>query len=77
MNKFLATVCGLLLGGSLAFAQEIPFEVLDLDGDGVLTLEEAMAHPEVTPEVFDDADVDGTGTLTQEQYENIDWGGAS
>ncbi len=69
MTKPLAAAFGLLLGSSIAMAQEIPFEALDVDGTGVLTLEEALTHPAMTPEAFAAADTDGTGVLTPEQYE--------
>lgn len=72
MTKPLAAVsAGLLLGSSIAVAQEIPFEQLDVDGTGVLTIEEALAHPQMTTETFDAVDADGTGVLTPEQYESF------
>lgn len=40
---------------------------LDTDGDGVLSREEAAAHPALGS-VFDQADSDGDGKLTADEY---------
>jgi hypothetical protein len=44
------------------------FAELDVDGDGVVSREEAAAHPPLL-EVFDDADADGTGALDFSQFQ--------
>ena len=44
------------------------FEQLDVQGNGVITLEEAQAHPSVHDQ-FDALDTNGDGELTPEEFE--------
>ena len=44
------------------------FMELDVQGNGVITREEAEAHPELY-EQFDELDLDGSGTLTIRELE--------
>lgn len=44
------------------------FEQLDVQGNGVITLEEAQAHPEVYDQ-FDELDANGDGELTLDEFE--------
>ncbi|TGG90226.1 hypothetical protein E4656_19055 [Natronospirillum operosum] len=53
---------------SAVMANDELFEQLDVNGDGVITLEEAQAHPDVYDQ-FDDLDSDGSGELTPEEFE--------
>lgn len=74
MKKLIAVLFGLSMGAGVAFAQAA-FSDLDTDGDGALTLEEAMVHPGITEDVFNAADVDQDGALSEEEYSAIAGGG--
>ncbi|MDH3377648.1 MAG: EF-hand domain-containing protein [Gammaproteobacteria bacterium] len=71
MKDLAPLVAGLSLSflASTAFAQEMPeFVDLDVDKDGQITAEEAMAH-EALREAFAIVDVDSSGAISQEEYE--------
>ncbi len=60
------TLSGLLAG--TAFAAE-EFTVVDVDGDGQVTMEELQATmPDLTDEKFKEADEDESGSLSEDEY---------
>ena len=68
----------LLLAGAMAtfsmaaYAQTIDFTTADANGDGVVTMEEAMAVlPSVSPDTLKGADTDGDGVLSPQEYEAL------
>jgi hypothetical protein len=58
--------CPLGLGGGGRRGPSV--EELDVDGDGVLSLEETSALPRMTPEHFAEIDTDGSGTLSSDEF---------
>jgi hypothetical protein len=52
-----------------ALAGDAKFTAADTNGDGALTLDEvAIAMPEATPDAFATADLDQSGTLTEDEF---------
>lgn len=55
-----------------AYAQAVDFATADANGDGAITMEEAMAvMPSVSPDTLRSADTDGDGVLSQPEYEAL------
>ncbi len=55
-----------------AYAQAVEFVVADANGDGAVTMEEAMiVLPSVSPDTLKAADTDGDGVLSQAEYEAL------
>ncbi len=71
MKKLLLAV-GLSAFSIAAHAQAVEFVVADADGDGAVTMEEAMAAlPSVSSEMLAAADTNGDGVLSQPEYEAL------
>lgn len=70
MKKFLLALAMIGLTTVNAFAAETDFAIVDADGDGVVTMEEAVdAGWEWSDEDFMSADADGDGGLNAEEFE--------
>jgi len=67
MKKVLAVISGLVLGTSVAVAEQA-FEDIDTDSDGAISAEESVVIPELAAE-FKTVDVDQDGRLSKEEYE--------
>lgn len=68
----------LLLAGAMAtfslaaYAQAVDFSTADANGDGVISMEEAMVVlPSASPDALKGADTDGDGVLSPEEYEAL------
>lgn len=58
----------ILASSSAAFASDVTtFDVLDVDGSGSISKEEATASAAVLTK-FDELDVDGNGELSKEEF---------
>lgn len=67
MKKYLALVLGAAFLSGVALAAAPSFEQVDENGDGQISREEAAKHDAVI-KVFADADKDGNGTLSPDEY---------
>lgn len=74
MKTLIAVLFGLSMGTGIALAQTA-FTDLDADGDGLLSMEEAMANPAITEDVFKAADVDQDEALSEEEYSAVETDG--
>ena len=71
MKKLLLAL-GLSAFSMAAYAQAVEFVVADANGDGAVTMEEAMAAlPTVSSDMLAAADTDGDGILSQPEYEAL------
>ena len=74
MKKYVALAAALLLGSSVALAAKPAFGDLDTDGDGMISAEEAMGGMEgFTEEDYAAADADGDGSLSEQEFELVNW----
>jgi hypothetical protein len=73
MQRLVLGLLALALFAPAALAQApIPFYQVDVDGDGRLSFEELSAvWPGLTRGEFDDADVEGVGSITPAQLDSI------
>ena len=72
MNKTLAALisAGFLTLSATAFAAEGDFDAVDVNSDGQLTMEElTQADNGWTETAFQQADADGNGTISKQEYE--------
>lgn len=61
---------GIFAFSTAAYAQVVEFAVADADGNGAVTIEEAMAaNPSASSDALVAADGDGDGSLSPEEYE--------
>jgi hypothetical protein len=68
---FLCTVCFIGAAWAQTGGEVLSFEELDRDMDGYICWPEFQrAFPGVEREIFDQFDIDDTGALDQEQWEN-------
>ncbi len=57
-----------------AFAQMPPFDVIDTDGNGTVSVEEAKAAmPDMSDDDWKKADADGNGSISKQEMDR--WGG--
>ncbi len=71
MKKTVLTVAALfgMAAAAPALAQGFDFDTLDVNGDDQVSFEELQAAlPEVTAEDFAILDVDGSGSLSREEF---------
>lgn len=67
----MATLAGMAFAGA-ATAQDIDFNTVDANSDGVVTFEELQALlPELTQEDFALLDQTGTGSLTEDEFNSL------
>lgn len=72
MKKIILSSLVVLGLSSAAFAQGIDFTTADGDASGGVSIVEAQAvWPDLTPEIFATADVDGDGELSQAEYDAL------
>ncbi|MBV7393325.1 hypothetical protein [Mameliella sediminis] len=70
MKTTLTTIAALTAFSLPAFAQDMEGAKLDMDGDGLVSLEEVQAmYPDVSQDDFTGADADGDGLLSAEELE--------
>lgn len=68
MKKFILALAVTGLTFTSAFAEEMDMTKIDLDGDGLVSIEESNAAGlPLTPELFTEADKDGDGKLNAEE----------
>ena len=64
-----ATLTAATLGGAVIAQESTTFEDVDANNDGWVSFEEAFgAYPTLTQEVFDQADADGDGNLSETEF---------
>lgn len=67
--KMLTTLAAIVAFAPMAMAQNADFVAADINADGQLTTGEVMAfHPDATQELFAQADIDASGTLSEAEY---------
>ena len=72
MKKLVLALTVLGLAAAPAMAATMDFKSVDADGDGQVTLVEAMnAGLDWTAEQFAAADTDGSGGLSEEEYKAV------
>lgn len=68
MRKFILALAITGLASTSAFAENLDMTKIDLDADGLVSIEESNAAGlPLTPELFAEADKDGDGKLNAEE----------